>query len=815
MNDRTTEPGEAARVNSDLRLQQVLDNSTAVVFAKDRLGRYLFVNREFERLVARTARELLGHTDEEVFPPALAVRFRHNDLRVLNDQRAIEFEETVDFDGRARTFLASKFPLVDASGLAYAVCGIATDITGRKRIEEALSSAALAVSESEGETLFRVLARYLATILGVDGAFIATYDARSPDRLYMLAFHLDGTTRESFGYPMTGTPCETVVGQGFRCYASRLMERFPRDGDFRRLGLEGYAGHPLADSQGRPLGLVSVISRQPLENPVFIESVLRIFAVRITAELERDAAARALGASQASYREIFEASEDAIFVHDYATGAIVDVNARACAVYGYSREEMLQVRLADISSGEPPYTGEQGSAWLDRARREGGARFEWHRRNRDGSLHWDEVRLKSAVIGGEPRILAFTRDISEIKAAEARRASLEARLRQAQKMEAIGQLAGGIAHDFNNLLTSIMGYIALATERDAVLGDVRATDYLGQALRSCERARDLIQQMLLFSRGQRGSPRRLVLGPVVAEAMRTLRLSLPQSLEVDLELADALPAVRLDPLHVDQVLLNLCLNASDAMGGTGRLQVGLRTASGGGATCTGCHDALAGEFVEMSVQDSGHGMTPETVERIFEPFFSTKETGKGTGMGLAIVHGVVHEHGGHVVVETAPGRGARFRVLWPVAAEDAAAQAVGQAPAPAARPERALLDGSVLVVDDEEVVGRFMRELLETRGVRAEYLSRPEAALERLRAAPGSVDAVITDFAMPKMTGLQLARALHDVRADLPVLLYSGYGESVSSDELRVAGVCALLRKPVEPAVLESALAKVLGSARA
>ncbi|MDQ1342623.1 MAG: hypothetical protein QG571_1241, partial [Pseudomonadota bacterium] len=220
MNDvrKSLDLAERALQDSETRLQQVLDNTSAVIFAKDNQGRYLFVNREFETLAGRPTSEVLGHTDDEVFPPQIATRFRYNDLRVLHEKRAIEFEEAGDFGGGPRTFLSAKFPLFDADGQIYAVCGVATDITERKRLEEALSSAALAVSTSEADSLYRELARYLATILGVDGAFIATIEPAQPGQLRMLAFHFDGQTRENFSYPQVGTPCETVIGHGYRFY---------------------------------------------------------------------------------------------------------------------------------------------------------------------------------------------------------------------------------------------------------------------------------------------------------------------------------------------------------------------------------------------------------------------------------------------------------------------------------------------------------------------------------------------------------------------------------------------------------------------
>ncbi|HEX9771977.1 MAG TPA: PAS domain S-box protein [Steroidobacteraceae bacterium] len=791
---------------SEARLQQILDNAPAVVFAKDREGRYLFINREFERVAGQTAPAVIGRTDFEVFPPEVATRLRQNDLRVLTERRALEFEESAQLGPGGRTYLAAKFPLLDADGHPYAVCGMATDITERKRIEDALRSAALAVSSAEGENLFRELARFLAEILGVESAFIATFTPLDPTQMQVRAMYLDGEVRENFTYALTGTPCETVVGHGFRIYPSGLTDSFAVDFKIRDQRAESYAGYPLNDSQGKPLGLISVLARGPFERPEFVESVLKIFAVRAAAELERCESQTALRASEASYREIFEASEDAIFVHDWDSGAIVDVNAAACRAYGYTHAEFLRLTPADLGSGVTPYTGELAAGMIDRARREGVVRFEWHRRNKDGSLHWDEVCLKSAQIGGKPRVLAFMQEVTERKDAEARRARLEGQLRQAQKMEAIGQLTGGIAHDFNNLLTSIMGYVVLATERQSGSGDDRLAGYLEQAHRSCERARDLIQQMLMFSRGERGAARPMAAGSLARESLPLLRSSLPQGMHIAVDIDAACPAARLDPLQLEQVLLNLCINARDAVDGSGTLRVGARPRTIDTGVCTACRRDVSGQFVEITVADEGSGMTREVAERIFEPFFSTKEARKGSGMGLAMVHGIVHEHGGHIIVDTAPGLGTRFHVLFPALKESAVA-----APEVAAhRTGRRDLRGSVLVVDDEATVGEFMRELLTSWGLEAASVARPQEAIELFGREPARFDLVITDQSMPRMTGFELARALHGAHPALPVILYTGYSDDLWEPDLALAGIRTLLRKPIDPAALAQALAEHL-----
>jgi PAS domain S-box-containing protein len=323
----------------------------------------------------------------------------------------------------------NRTPIADA-GLAESMLKIfavrvAAEIE-RTHAEEALRSAALAVSSAKGEAVFPELVRYLATILKSEIAFIALPKADDPCALQMMALYIDGKIHENFAYAMRGTPCETVLDQEYRIYPSDLCRRFPLDGDFAAIGAESYAGFPLRDGRGASLGLISVVSRRPMPHTERIESILQIFAMRAAAELERSRAEHALRESEASYRAIFEAAEDAIFVHDWDTGTIVDVNPKACESFGYSHEEMCGISVAQISSGVPPFTEEEAGRRVGEAKLGRTVQFEWHRRNKDGSLHWDEVRLKSAVIGGHRRVLAFTREITERKLAEeALRASEE------------------------------------------------------------------------------------------------------------------------------------------------------------------------------------------------------------------------------------------------------------------------------------------------------------------------------------------------------------------------------------------------------
>jgi CheY-like chemotaxis protein len=319
--------------------------------------------------------------------------------------------------------------------------------------------------------------------------------------------------------------------------------------------------------------------------------------------------------------------------------------------------------------------------------------------------------------------------------------------------------------------------------------------------------------MMLFSRGQRGSPRVLRLDHLVQEALPALRSQMPAAVDCALQIDAGAMLVSVDPVQLEQVLLNLAVNARDAVGASGRVLVGVNPSRPIRGVCAGCRAPLDSEYVELYVADDGPGIEGGVAERIFEPFFTTKETGKGTGMGLAIVHGIVHEHGGHVLLETAPGRGARFRVLLPGASPQQASEDVAHSNASPRVPAPAL-SGRVLVVDDEASVAQFMRELLETWGLEVDVVGDGATALAAIQSAPARYDVVVTDQAMPRMTGLELVQRLRAVRADLPIVIHTGNVDAMPPWDIDAARPSAVLQKPVDPARLRGELQRCLQASR-
>ena len=413
---------------------------------------------------------------------------------------------------------------------------------------------------------------------------------------------------------------------------------------------------------------------------------------------------------------------------------------------------------------------------------------------RDGSEHpIDDAAAPVVDDAGRLHgtVLVF-RDITERVQAERQRQALEQQLRAAQKMEAIGTLAGGIAHDFNNVLGAVIANAALAQHE--LSADHPASEPLRQIGKAGDRARALVRQILAFSRGQPQQLQRQPLRPLVEEAMVFLRGMLPSSAQLDAKLADEPIVALVDGTQIEQVLINLCTNAWHSLqGSSGRIVVELDVVGRQDSGDVLPPHPSATRFARLRVTDDGCGMDELTRERIFEPFFTTKPRGQGTGLGLAVAHGIVAEHRGSMSVRSVPGQGSSFSVLLPLADDDAAPPATRVAPQ-AAAPARG--DGlHVVYVDDDEVMVVTVQALLRRAGYRVSGFGSGAAALAAVSAEPDAYDAVVTDFNMPQMSGIDLAAALQRVRPTLPVIISSGY----LSDELRAGatrlGVARLLNK--------------------
>jgi PAS domain S-box-containing protein len=682
-------------------------------------------------------------------------------------------------------------------------------------LRETLRLAAAGVAASGGDSIFRELVRHIALALDVDHAFIGVLADGRKDTVRVIAGYFFRQFNDNFHYDLKDTPCANVIGQQFRYYPNGVQDLFA-DPHIKELETEGYAGIPLFDSRGQVLGLMAVADRKPLGDRALTEDLLKIFSVRAAVELERLYADQArsekdlaLRKSEDRLRATVEAALDCIIAMD-RDGRVIEFNPAAEQCFGYRKRDILGQTLADLIIPERLRAAHEQGMTHFRATGEGaflGQRVEVTARRADGSEFPAELAIDVAQGAEGDIFIGYLRDITERRDAEESRQRLETQLRQAQKMEAIGQLTGGIAHDFNNILTAMMGYLVLAEEYIEGRGDEKLSRYLSRARRSGQRARDLIQQMLTFSRGQSGERRPVALAPLIREWVKLLESTLPSSIEIATDLNALTPATLLDPVHGEQILMNLCINARDAMEGHGKLTIQLNHRAHVQAVCASCRQPVQGDFIEMTVSDTGAGIPADVQEHMFEPFYSTKEVGQGSGMGLAMVHGILHDYGGHLLVDSRMGEGTSFRIL--LAPLDAATP-VADLPESNTAATGGMLKGRILLVDDEPAVSEFMCDLLESWGLTVSVFNGAVEACRRFSDDPYQFDLAILDQTMPKMTGLQAARHLLKLRPDLPVVLYSGYTAELSEDRVRREGLRALVKKPVDTSELHSLTRQLL-----
>ncbi len=550
------------------------------------------------------------------------------------------------------------------------------DVTERQRTDELLLTIAGGVAAQTGERFFRSLVEHLASGLEVDFAFVAQF-VDDHTRLRTIAVYADGAEGPDFEYALAGTPCSTIVGHSMLVYPRSVQRLFPQDADLARRGVEAYAGVPLFHGDGSAAGLLVVMHRRPFRSVVQLQSILKIFAVRAAAELER------------------------------------------------------------------------------------------------------------------------TRTLHQ-------REALEDRLRQAQKMETIGQLAGGVAHDFNNLLSPILGFSEMALE-GLPLDDPRFRQ-LTFIREAAEKAATLTRQLLSFSRKQVLETRPIDLNRVVAEFQRILRRTIREDIDIEVDLAARRAVVQGDVSQVEQIIMNLASNAQDALPEGGHLRVSTSDVTVGPDTSDAPDGVAPGAYVVLEVSDDGAGMDAETVRRIFEPFFTTKEKGRGTGLGLATVYGIASQHRGGITVVSAPGHGTSFRVYLPSGVESCEPASI-DLPAVSERGSE-----TILVVEDDAMVRTLTCAILRQRGYAVLEMDGPDSCLRHVAGHGCTAQLLVTDVVMPGMNGKQLYDQLAEQFPALKVVFISGYAHDVIAGRGVIGDALQIVQKPFTAAGLAGRVREVLDS---
>ena len=498
--------------------------------------------------------------------------------------------------------------------------------------------------------------------------------------------------------------------------------------------------------------------------------------------------------SERNYREIFNTSSDAIFIHDAANGEILDVNDRMLEIFGFSRAELEATSFDITIAGKSPYTKEDAQEHMRKAIQEGPQVFEWLARRKRGDHFWVEVSLRRTEIGGQDRILAVVRDIDDRK-------RMAEQLRQSEKLQAIGTLAGGVAHDFNNQLTGIIGWTDLI--RDRISDDPGLETATENILTSAKRASDLTAQLLAFARRGKFESKPVDIHILIEEVVQLLTHTIDKRISIETQLESDAPFTVGDPSQLQNALLNLGVNARDAMPGGGRLVFATRNLEiTGDVRACDRWDLSPGPFVEISVTDTGEGMDEATLNSIFEPFFTTKEATKGTGLGLASVYGTVNSHHGCINVTSMPGVGSTFRVLLPLGPKPDVTVPIE---------DEFFLQGTgrILVIDDEQILGQTVSAVLLKEGYEAVVCTDSREGIETYRKSPGDFDLVLLDMIMPGLGGPEVFHELRKINPQVAVLIMSGATANHEVQGLADAGSRGFLPKPFRPRDLVRAVHEV------
>ncbi|MBW2004689.1 MAG: PAS domain S-box protein [Deltaproteobacteria bacterium] len=519
--------------------------------------------------------------------------------------------------------------------------------------------------------------------------------------------------------------------------------------------------------------------------------------------IERKQAEEALRGSDEKYREILETIEEGYFEVDLA-GNLTFLNDSLCKILGYPRHKLLDMNNRYYTT---PETAKRMYQIFNQIyRTEKPARVtDYEIIRKDGIKR--VIELSSSLMrNGQNQPTGFhgiARDISERLQAEEEKKKLEAQLQQSQKMEAIGTLAGGIAHDFNNILSLIIGYTEL-TLNDLPEGSP-ARDNMNKLLTAGDRAKDLVKQILTFSRHTEQEQKPILIQPIAKEALKLLRSTLPTTIEIRQNISSA-NMVLADPTQIHQVIMNLCTNAYHAMNEKGGvLEVSLTDIELDSEFTAKHLNTYPGPYLRLTVSDTGHGIEKKVIDRIFEPYYTTKGKSGGTGMGLAVVHGIVKSHGGVITVYSKPDKGSTFNVFLPIieSAEAVEETKIRLGRIPTGKEQ-------ILFIDDEPAIVDIGKEMLEHLGYKVEVRTSPIEALAAFKALSDKFDLIISDMTMPKMTGDELAKELMTIRPDIPIILCTGFSEHMNEEKAKAIGIRKFVMKPFIMREMAEAIRQVL-----
>ncbi len=507
---------------------------------------------------------------------------------------------------------------------------------------------------------------------------------------------------------------------------------------------------------------------------------------------KKQKAEAALSESEDKYKNLVEHANDAIFIAQ--DGYIKFPNPKTYEMTGYSQNDLEKIPFHEmIHSDDSEMVVQRHKKRLEGENPP--STYSFRIVTSQNKVKWVQLNTAAITWDGRPATLNIVRDITREK-------MNESRLQQSYKLEAVGTLVGGVAHDFKNILSIILGNIHLAL--DDVPESHPARFSLEEINTASLRAEDIVRQLLSFSRKSEVKKEPLRIDSIVEESIRLLRASIPTTIEIQTDIQDDAVTINADPTQIHQVLINLCTNAAHAMEEKGdMLRIRVMELDLDKETSIQYPELNPGRYVQLAVSDNGNGIDPQNMERIFDPYFTTKEPGKGTGMGLAVVHGIVKNHDGIISVDSEPGRGTSVKILFPAIKKESVTENLISRHLPKGK-ER------ILFIDDEESIVTMARRTLERLGYQVEGNTNSVKALELFRSDPFRFDLIITDMTMPGLTGDRLVREAMAIRVGMPIILCTGFSEKINGDKAEKMGIKKYLEKPLNKYELSKAVRKAL-----
>lgn len=555
------------------------------------------------------------------------------------------------------------------------------------------------------------------------------------------------------------------------------------------------------------LGIVAKIDLTEIRKP-FIDSALYIFGIVILISFFGALLffnimipiIKQIKDTEQRFHQLFRNNQSAALLINPKNARIIDANTAALNFYGYTLSELMTYNLSILYPGSSVEMNKQ----LMQAQSGENTIFITKHRIQTGEIRDVEALTSAVDIDNETIIHFVVTDITDKVHKEFEYKQLQKELEQTRKMDALGQLTGGISHDFNNMLGIIMGYTDLSRDKLNPNSDSKIIGYLDQVILASDRAKELISSMMIFSRTGENTNEVIDISPLVKQDIKMLRSIIPSSIEMVSHIDDDLPPVLIEPVKLQQLIMNLCVNARDAMFGQGTLSISLSLKNKTNSHCQICYEDISDKWVELSVTDTGSGMSSEVVQHLFEPFFTTKGKGKGTGMGMSVVHGIIKELNGHILIDTELNKGTTISILFKPVNKKAPKTYIKE------EVNGIIASGKrILVVDDEESLVDLVSDTLELYGHKCERFSSSNKALAAFKKNPEKFDLIISDQTMPELTGLDMIKKIREINPKIPAIISTGYSDSINETIAEEHNIL-LLKKPVPKEILIKMTNKLL-----